>query len=305
MLSHSAVEIEKLHTFTGHRDAVYGLIRLSDTEFISAAGDGLMVRWNINEPDKGKVLAKADASVYALERSVYNEEEILFGQNYDGLRLVTLADEIKTQSINLTTKAIFAIAEWQQYILVGTGGGELFILERNPLRVAKKLQLSDKSLRCLAVHPNRPELAAGFSDHSIRILDTKNWAVKQEISAHTNSVFSLAYSPNGEQLITTGRDAHLKFWNAGRAYEPEQEIVAHMYAINHLTFRPDGAYFATASMDKSIKLWQAKPARLLKVIDKARHAGHGTSVNRLLWLNESTLISASDDRTISVWSVQL
>lgn len=57
-------------------------------------------------------------------------------------------------------------------------------------------------------------------------------------------------------------------------------------------------------MDKSIKIWEAATFRLLKVIDRARHAGHGTSVNKLLWLEyHDRLISASDDRTVSIWAV--
>jgi WD40 repeat protein len=42
----------------------------------------------------------------------------------------------------------------------------------------------------------------------------------------------------------------------------------------------------------------------LKVIDKGRHAGHGTSVNKLLWTSfKNQLVSASDDRTISAWDL--
>jgi WD40 repeat protein len=83
-----------------------------------------------------------------------------------------------------------------------------------------------------------------------------------------------------------------------------------MYAINHIAFREDGKYFATCSMDKSVKIWDTERFQLLKVIDKARHAGHGTSVNRLLWSSyqsddiDQPIISASDDRTLSVWNAQ-
>jgi WD40 repeat protein len=58
-------------------------------------------------------------------------------------------------------------------------------------------------------------------------------------------------------------------------------------------------------MDKSIKVWDLREMRLLKVIDKARHAGHGTSVNKLLWSSfGNQLVSGSDDRSISVWDIQ-
>jgi WD40 repeat protein len=56
-------------------------------------------------------------------------------------------------------------------------------------------------------------------------------------------------------------------------------------------------------MDKSIKVWDLEELKLLKVIDKARHAGHGTSVNKLLW-TPGQLLSASDDRSISAWDVE-
>jgi WD40 repeat protein len=56
-------------------------------------------------------------------------------------------------------------------------------------------------------------------------------------------------------------------------------------------------------MDKSIKVWDLEELKLLKVIDKARHAGHGTSVNKLLW-NTNMLLSASDDRSISAWDME-
>jgi WD40 repeat protein len=81
-------------------------------------------------------------------------------------------------------------------------------------------------------------------------------------------------------------------------------VAAHLFAINHIAFSPSGEYFATASMDKSIKIWKADELKLLKVIDKGRHAGHGTSVNKLVWTDfKNQLVSASDDRTISVWNL--
>ncbi|HEY9117276.1 MAG TPA: WD40 repeat domain-containing protein, partial [Roseivirga sp.] len=105
-------------------------------------------------------------------------------------------------------------------------------------------------------------------------------------------------------LISGSRDAHLKIWRVEDNYTLDQSIVAHMYAINHLVFSADGKHFVTCSMDKSIKVWDAETFQLLKVIDKARHAGHGTSVNKVLWTNfNNLLLSASDDRSISIWDI--
>ena len=128
--------------------------------------------------------------------------------------------------------------------------------------------------------------------------------MRYAFKAHDNSVFTLKYSPDYRFLLSGSRDARLKSWNVWENYSLEKKIVAHIYAINHIEYSPDGQYFATASMDKSIKIWDAERLKLLKVIDRARHAGHGTSVNRLLWsAHQNTLLSASDDRRISVWQL--
>ena len=77
-----------------------------------------------------------------------------------------------------------------------------------------------------------------------------------------------------------------------------------MFTINHLAFSPDGRLLATCSMDKSIKLWDADTLALLRVVDRARHAGHGTSVNKLFWPGtQNRLVSCSDDRSLAVWQV--
>jgi WD40 repeat protein len=60
--------------------------------------------------------------------------------------------------------------------------------------------------------------------------------------------------------------------------------------------------FATASRDKTIKLWDFSSGRLLKVLDTVRYGGHVNSVNRLLWV-DNVLLSASDDRTVSIWEI--
>jgi len=84
----------------------------------------------------------------------------------------------------------------------------------------------------------------------------------------------------------------------------QEHVVAHLYAINYLYFRQDGRYMVSCSMDKSIKIWDVPTHNLLKVIDKARNAGHGTSINKVLWSTYSgVIVSVSDDRSIAIWQL--
>jgi WD40 repeat protein len=298
------VKVEKLGTFTGHRDAVYALTQAQEPHlFFSASADGMVASWNLLHPDKGELLARIPASVYALH-CLPELNQLWIGQNFEGIHVIDLHSRKEIKSIKITNAAIFDIQSYGQEVFVATGDGTVIVIDTVAFTVQNHIRASEKSARSLAIHPLKKELAVGYSDHTIRIYDLYTLLLKQETEAHQNSVFSLTYSPDYKYLLSGGRDAHLKVWEVNKSYQLSQSIVAHMYAINHIAFSPDGNYFLTCSMDKSIKVWDAVTCKLLKVIDRARHAGHGTSVNKLLWTShEGQVISASDDRTISVWQL--
>ena len=299
----SNIQVNKLHTLTGHNDAIYALAEWKSKEyFYTGAADGLVVEWDLNHPKDGKLLAKLPNSVYALH--VDAERNWLFiGHNHEGVHVIDLVTKKEIWSLKLTTSAIFDIKINGHDLLVGTGDGVVVVVDIEKRAIIKHVKLSEKSVRVMAIHPLTGELAIGLSDHTVKVFSAKDYSPLFNLAGHSNSVFALDYSPNGGHLISGGRDAHLKIWETS-SYIMEESIAAHLFAINYLSFRKDGKFFVTCSMDKSIKLWDAETFRLLKVIDKSRHAGHGTSINKLVWSKYNDLIIAvSDDRTISIWEI--
>lgn len=298
------MQVQKIDTFGGHRDCVYALEGgPQPNQFFSAGGDGQVVCWQLDRPDRGELVAQVPASVYAL--ALHPVSGLLWvGQNYEGLHLIDPIQKREIRSLKLTSAAIFDIAFHRNDAFVALSDGVVAVLDVDQMVVRRHLKASDQSARCLAVNPVERELAVGYSDTTVRIFNVETYALKRTIPAHTNSVFTVRYSPDFQFLLTAGRDAHLKVWAVEQDYALHEDVVAHLFAINHLTFSPDGDLLATASMDKSVKIWDARTYRLLKVVDRARHAGHGTSVNKLLWTDyHHQLLSASDDRTISVWKL--
>jgi len=299
------IQISKLQTFTGHRDCVYTLAAANpDSLFFSGGGEGMVVKWDLNRPNEGELIAQLPNSVYALHHHK-KSNLLIVGHNYDGIHLLDWQQKQEVASLKLTTAAIFDIATFNNDIFIATGEGMLVVVEQNSLRIKIKLAPSEKNARVLAINPKAGEVALGFSDNFIRVFSLTDYKLKYEFQAHNNSVFALSYTPDYNFLISGSRDARLKIWDVNANYIQAEEVVAHLFAINHIAFSPSGEYFATASMDKSIKIWKTNELKLLKVIDKARHAGHGTSVNKLVWTShQNQLISASDDRSISVWDVR-
>ncbi|WP_324676242.1 WD40 repeat domain-containing protein [Hymenobacter sp. GOD-10R] len=300
-------EVQKLGTLTGHRDCVYALAGSPGAPtFYSAGADGFVVGWNIDDPlQDGELIARVENSVYAL-RYLPERDLLLIGHNFQGLQAIALADKKLVHATALPPFAIFDLAysARRRRLYAALGDGTLAVLRADDFRVEQLVRVTDKSLRCLALHEERGELAIGSSDALIRVMDADSLAVKQVLTGSTNSVFTAAYTPDSRYLLTAGRDAHLRVWEVDADYREQQAIVAHLFAINHLAFSPDGLLLATCSMDKSVKVWDAETFRLLRVVDKARHAGHGTSVNRLFWSGrQNRLVSCSDDRSLAVWQL--
>jgi len=305
------IQVNKLHSLQGHKDCVYALSNGPDNNiFFSGAGDGMVVQWSLEDTSNGRIIAKVPTSVYAL----YYEKErgnLIVGQNYEGIHVINMHTKQELGSVKITSSAIFDIKVYHENIIIAAGDGSITIVSYQNLKVLHQIKDSHKSARSIAINPIAKEMAVGYSDNKIRVYDLKSYKLKYEVEAHDNSVFTLSYSPDYHWLLSGSRDAHLKIWDVNEHYQLHESIVAHMYCINNITYSPDGNYFASCSMDKSVKVWDAKQFKLLKVIDKVRHAGHATSVNALIWSEyvdaqkQNPLISASDDRSISVWQLDL
>lgn len=293
-----SISVKKRATYQGHNDAIFALATSQDNaKFFSSGADGMVSCWDHGAPD-GHLVAQVPNSVYAMVESDANA--LLVGHNYDGIHVIDPLAKKEIGTLKLTSKQIFNILIRDDEAWCGTGEGELIHFNWRNLQILHRARLSDKSLRTLAFRSDGMELALGFSDHHIRIVEPDSLKVLLDFEAHTNSVFALMY--NNQHLVSGGRDAHLRIWDINQGYEPVQSIPAHNWAINDMTLSPDTQHFVTCSMDKTVKVWDARTYDLRKVIDKERHDSHTSSVNKVRWTTNG-LITISDDRRIMTWDI--
>lgn len=297
-------QVNKLHALTGHNDCVYSLEPSPvKQQFFSAAGDGMVVLWDQQAPDTGQLIARLPNSIYALHHHAASNL-LIAGHNYEGIHVLDWENKKEVGSLQLTTAAVFDIKSHDDMLFVAGGDGLVKKISLTSLHVLTTTTPAEKSARCMAIHAIRGELAVGYSDNYIRVYNLDDLTLKYAWPAHSNSVFTLAFDPAGKYLLSGSRDARLKAWDSTAGYTLAGEVVAHLFSINHLDFSPDGKHFVTCSMDKSLKVWNFEELKLVKVIDRARHAGHATSINKVLWSDwNNQLVSASDDRTISIWNI--
>ncbi len=299
------VFVNKIATLKGHKDAIYALCSSQYNKiFFSAGAEGYVSVWNMDNPQDGRLVAKVPNSVYAMS---YARESnlLLIGHNYDGLHFLDWENKVEKATLKITSKQIFDIKVIGNLAYTGTADGELVVVDIALKQIIARKKYTGKSLRSIAVNPVMNQIALGFSDNFIRIIDPQSLKPLKEFEGHQNSVFSLRYTQDGSRLFSGSRDARLKIWNVENKFELLVSEIAHMNTIYDIQFSSDGKHFVTCSMDKTIKVWDAENCDLLKVIDKERHDSHTSSVNKLFWSGyQNQLVSVSDDRTIMIWDIK-
>lgn len=71
---------------------------------------------------------------------------------------------------------------------------------------------------------------------------------------HTDSLYSLALSPDGKTLASGGYDQKIKLWSTDSGAELKT-LTGHNGCVYALDFRSDGKILASASGDRTVKLW--------------------------------------------------
>jgi len=139
----SPIQVKKIHTLSGHRDAVYTLEPTPNaSRFFSGAGDGMIVLWDLNNPEEGELIARLNNSIYALH--LLKNNLLVVGHNYEGIHLLDWQTKKEVSSLQLTPAAIFDIKSSGNDLWVATGDGTLIVVDLLSLTIKTKIQLSEK-----------------------------------------------------------------------------------------------------------------------------------------------------------------
>lgn len=298
-------KLPKLAQFQGHSDCVYCVIPGPEPgSFISSGGDGQVVLWNVAEPDRGRLLARVKGSVYTL-CLIPEEELLLIACNRDGLHLLDLKTEKEIWNMASPETHWFRSRRHGQTISLSGSKGTFLQVEWKEKKV-NTFQLGADDLRAFSISPDNQWMAFGNSGGHVLMYNQAAQNFTENRNLHSGTVFSLLFYPAVNQMVTAGKDAKIKKWAISDTGETAllQETAAHLFGIHDITLHPSKPILASCSMDKTIKIWDAETLKLLRVLDRARHAGHGHSINQILWLSKpELLLSCSDDRTISAWDI--
>lgn len=291
---------------TGHKGPVYDLAQAGQPgAFLSASGDGSVVRWNLSDPENGITEARVGRAIFSLIRT--NTDLLYIGDEDGGLHVVDLATRQEVQLERAHVKGIFAIQELPDGRLVVAGGdGAISVWTTvgegaHGIALQRKIPLTDEKVRSLAVSNDGKFLAVACGDGTVRVLECTDFNEIHTLIGHDKGANCVVWHPGKPVLVSGGKDGHLRLWRTDAKFQQLHAFPAHKDTIYRIAFSPDGSRCATASRDKTAKIWNANSFDLLRKLDR-NAGGHGYSVNTVLWMGAQTLVTGSDDKSIIAWA---
>ncbi|MEH1952692.1 serine/threonine-protein kinase [Nostoc sp.] len=118
------------------------------------------------------------------------------------------------------------------------------------------------------------------------------------LQGHESSVLSVAISPDGKTIASSGDDRKIKLWNLATGKQISS-LNAYSQQVNAVAISPDGKTLVGGGDDNTIKVWNLATEKQIRTL-----TGHSDSVHALaISADSQTLVSGSDDNTIKIWDL--
>ncbi len=122
------------------------------------------------------------------------------------------------------------------------------------------------------------------------------WSYSHSLRGHTDWIYSIAITPDGQTLVSGSFDKTIKLWELSSG-SLIHTLSNHSKGVCCVAISPDGQIAASGSWDETIKLWRLDTGQLIRTLK-----GHTASVRSLVIAPDSqTLVSGSFDETIKLW----
>jgi len=174
----------------------------------------------------------------------------------------------------------------------------------NPIRVDLDASMALESAAvCIAVHPSGREFAVGTLNGTIAVYNVDQGKASRTFRANQSRVWTLAYSPDGDLLISGHQNGELVKWDRNGI------LLAKAITcdwVRSISFSPDGTKFLTSHRVKkeettpSIYHWDTLTFRIVETF---------IHVPRTVWCvrylpNGKGFVSGGFDQKVTLWSFE-
>jgi len=149
-----------------------------------------------------------------------------------------------------------------------------------------------------AKNPAREEVALSHNENLITVWDPKTWRPLRVVESYFIDVMAIDYSPDGRFLAAAGEGRDVNVWETEN-WSMVKDIDLPADGVMTVRFSPDGRFLAAGSGDFKVYLIDTQSWEPVKSFE-----GHEYLISDVLFLNAETMVTASWDGKVILWSVE-
>ncbi|KAI8279336.1 Periodic tryptophan protein 2 [Colletotrichum sp. SAR11_57] len=134
------------------------------------------------------------------------------------------------------------------------------------------------SWSCMAVDPSGEVVAAGSLDSfDIHIWSVQTGQLLDQLSGHEGPVSALAFTPNGDSLISGSWDRTARVWSIFNRTQTSEPLQLQADVLD-IAVRPDSLQLAVSTLDGQLSFWSIQDAEQVSGVDGRRDVSGGRKI---------------------------
>ncbi len=280
-------------TFNGHLGQVNGLCFLSSEILASCADDERVLVWRAST---GEMIAKFKGKLGAV--SLHGKEDMIAVGYENSLQIFSLTEsEPLLELKHGITGSVVRIEPNKMTVARGLRENEIVFWSMENGNEVFSFKGHKKTIEVAAMDLDKGLLVCGSNDRLINVYDLKKRGeISHQMGGHSEAVSSITILPKLSIAASGSYDDTLRFWNYVDG--TSQGLITGLPLISSLTFINNTDIIAVAcSGDFSLRFYENM--KILAALDEV----HQDFINKIISLEDGTVLSASDDGTIKATSL--
>jgi WD40 repeat protein len=177
-------------------------------------------------------------------------------------------------------------------------------LARESLRLSSRH--SDDELAALLarqaylIHARTPDQPRYLVEEALQQAARLNpWS--RTLSGHEGIVSSVAFSPDGNRLVTGSLDRTARVWDLNDPNAPPLVLAGHANSVNDVAFSPDGTRVVSGAHDQKVRVWDLRTPRAPLLSTTSPRPG---PVFAAAFSPDGMLVGYADYSGVWVWNLQ-